>query len=163
MPQTIVGEMSILGTQQQVPSVFLIGSVTRRRFMKVFIADDSKLVRERLIRILSDMEGIEIAGEAGDAEEAIQSIQRVKPDVAILDIRMPGGNGIKVLETIKGKRMDVKVIMLTNYPYPQYRKKCMEAGADFFFDKSKEFRKIREVLHRWITESSGEKKSIATL
>lgn len=126
--------------------------------MKVLIADDSKFVRERLIRMLSDMEGIKVVGEAGDAQEAIQSIQRIKPDVAILDIRMPGGNGVKVLEAIKGKSMDVKVIMLTNYPYPQYRKKCMEGGADFFFDKSKEFRKIKEVLLGWITGSLADKK-----
>ena len=108
--------------------------------------------------MLSDLEKIEIVGEAGDAEEAIQSIRKVKPDVVILDIRMPGGNGIGVLQAIRKEKMNVKVIMLTNYPYPHYRKKCMEAGADFFFDKSSEFRKIREVLHQWILDSSATKK-----
>jgi DNA-binding NarL/FixJ family response regulator len=84
--------------------------------------------------------------EAGDVVEAINSIQGLRPDVAILDIRMPGGNGIGVLKAIREKNINTKVIMLTSYPYPKYRKKCMEVGADFFFDKSTEFKKICEVL-----------------
>ena len=58
---------------------------------------------------------------------------------------MPGGNGIKVLENIKKGKFAPSVIMLTNDPYPPYRQKCMDAGADFFFDKSTEMEQVIEV------------------
>jgi len=123
--------------------------------MKVFIVDDSALVRERIIAMISEHPGIEITGQAENAQEAINSIRKLKPDVAILDIRMPGGNGIEVLRNIKKNNSAPTVIILTNYPYPQYRKKCMEAGADYFFDKSTEFQKIIEVLKKLIQESNA--------
>ncbi len=114
--------------------------------MKVFIVDDSAILRERLISMLSEIKGIEIAGQAQSAREAINSIRDLNPDVVILDIRMPGGNGISVLQNIKKDKPPPIVIMFTNYPYPQYRKKFMDAGADFFFDKSTEFDNLIEVF-----------------
>ncbi len=121
--------------------------------MKVFIADDSEMVRERLKAMLSELTEIEIIGQAQDGIEATNSIRKLKPDVVILDIRMPGGSGIQVLQNIKKDKQAPIVIILTNYPYPQYRKKCMEVGADFFFDKSTEFEKIPEVLKSFIEDS----------
>jgi len=56
-----------------------------------------------------------------------------------------------VLQEIKRDKPSCKVIVLTNYPYREYRKKCMELGADFFFDKATEFDKIPEVLERLIS------------
>ena len=114
--------------------------------MKVFIADDSLEIRNRIITMLSDLETIDMIGQAENVEDAINSIREINPDVVILDIRMPGGSGIDVLENIDKRNRVPVVIMLTNYPYPQYRKKCMDAGADFFFDKSGEFEKVIEVI-----------------
>ena len=114
--------------------------------MKVFIADDSDVVRERLVVMLSGIEGIEIIGEAKDGPEAEEFIQELKPDAVILDIRMPFRSGLDVLRHIKDSDPAPKVIILTNYPYPHYRRRCMEEGADFFFDKSGEFDKVIEVL-----------------
>jgi DNA-binding NarL/FixJ family response regulator len=118
--------------------------------MKVFIADDSAVVRERLTEMLSELPEIEIIGQAEDGLEAINLIEKLNPDVVILDIRMPRGNGIDVLQNIKKNNPSLIVIMLTNYPYPQYRKKCMKAGADYFFDKSTEFEKVTEMLKKLI-------------
>jgi len=118
--------------------------------MKVFIADDSEVVCERLTTMLSELPGIEIIGQAKDVGESIESIRRLHPDVVILDIRMPGGSGIDVLEDIKKINGAPMVIILTNYPYPQYRKKCMALGAEYFFDKATEFEKVTEVLETLI-------------
>lgn len=118
--------------------------------MKVFIVDDSLVLRERLEEMLSDLPTIEIMGYAQDVSEAITSIKKLNPDVVILDIRMPGGSGIDVLQDIKKDNQAPVVIMLTNYPYPQYRKKCMDLGADFFFDKSTEFEKINAIFKQMI-------------
>ena len=122
--------------------------------MKVFVVDDSPLVRERLVALLSEVEGVDVVGSADSAEEGIEGISTSKADVAILDIRMPAGNGIAVLERIKRQGSSPTVIMLTNYPYPQYRKKCMNAGADYFFDKSSEFHKVMDVLERMAAETT---------
>ena len=114
--------------------------------MKVLIVDDSGEVRERIKMLLSEVEKVEMIGEAENVQQAIEHIRQQGPDVVILDIKMPGGNGIDVLKEIEKHDQSPVVIMLTNYPYPQYKKKCMDAGADFFFDKSREFEKVVEVL-----------------
>jgi DNA-binding NarL/FixJ family response regulator len=63
----------------------------------------------------------------------------------VLDISMPGGSGVHVLETIKREQPALKVIMLTNFGHEQYRQKCLQLGADHFFDKTTEFEKVLEV------------------
>lgn len=108
----------------------------------IFIADDSKALRERLTAMLSEIEGAEVIGQAGNAAEAVEGISNLKPDVVILDIQMPGGNGIDVLKTIKQESQSPLVLMLTNNASQQYRKKCMELGSDFFLDKSREFESL---------------------
>jgi len=116
--------------------------------MRLFIADDSEVLRERLVDILSEIEGIEIVGQEGDAIKVIAAIERLHPDLVILDIQMPGGNGISILETLKKMENPPKVIMFTNYPYLQYRRRCLEAGADFFFYKATEFEKLVDVIRK---------------
>jgi len=121
--------------------------------MKVFIADDSPILRERLKTMLSDFPEVEIAGQAKNTSEAIKSIKELEPDVVILDIRMPGGSGIEVLQSIKKDRPEIKVIVFSNYPYSQYRKKCMDLGADFFFAKSTESDQIHVTISKLIQGS----------
>lgn len=114
--------------------------------MRIFIADDSSIIRGRLVDLLAELEEIEIIGQAENCLEATAAIRELEPDAVILDIRMPGGTGIDVLRSIKKKQSAPLVIVLTNYPYPQYQKKCMDAGADFFFDKSTQFDEVIKVL-----------------
>ena len=114
--------------------------------MKVFIADDSALMRERMVAMLAELPGIDIVGQARDGLEAVDFIPKLKPDVVILDVRMPGRNGIDVLKQIKADKSPPLVIMFTNYPYPQYRDKCLQAGADFFFDKVADVDQLIHVL-----------------
>jgi len=114
--------------------------------MRILIADDSAVVRARLISLLADLRGIEVVGQAEDAIEARNLAEKLRPDVAILDLRMPKGSGADVLSDLKKLNPTPKVIMLTNYPHPENRKKCMDGGADYFFDKSNEFQKVVSVL-----------------
>jgi len=120
--------------------------------MRVFIADDSEILRSRLIEMLSEFKEIDIVGQTGYAQEAIELVKELIPDVVILDIRLPDGNGINVLETIKKRNISTKVIIFTNYPYFQYRKRCLDAGAEFFFYKANEFEKLTEALKQLIPE-----------
>jgi len=122
--------------------------------MKVFIVDDSSVVRERLVAMLSELGGVEIVGQAEDAFSALEAIPILKPDVVILDIYMPGSaTGMYVLERIRRERNPPTIIMLTNYSYDQYKTRCLEAGASFFFDKSTEFERVPEVLVSLLAES----------
>src|SRR5947207_12176020 len=101
---------------------------------KVFIVDDSPIVRERLVSMISELPDVEVIGQAGLPLEAIAAIEELKPDFVVLDISLPGGNGMQVLERIKARNPALRVIMLTNFAFEQYRRRCAELGADYFFD-----------------------------
>jgi DNA-binding NarL/FixJ family response regulator len=104
--------------------------------MRVLIADNSSLLRRQLIELLSELDGVEIIGQAQDPQEALFAIRALRPDVITLDIEMPGGSGIDVLRQIRQDDLAPIVIILTNNTSLPYRKKCMQFGADFFIDKA---------------------------
>ena len=116
--------------------------------IKVVVVDDSSVLRERLIEMLAEISGVQIIGQATNSTDALKSIQELKPDIVVLDIQMPGGNGIEIIPTIKQQKFSPEIIIFTNFPYPQYRKKCMESGADYFFDKSTEFETMVNLFHK---------------
>jgi DNA-binding NarL/FixJ family response regulator len=120
--------------------------------MRVFLVDDSLLIRQRLARMLLSVKGVQVVGEALQAREATSSILQIKPDLVVLDVQLLSGTGMEVLQSIKKVQPAPIVIIVTNFP--EYRKKYLEAGADFFFDKSTEFHNIPLVLGRLIKESS---------
>jgi DNA-binding NarL/FixJ family response regulator len=114
--------------------------------MEIVIADDSSQVRDRIKSMLNNINDVFVVGEAENGVEALQLIKEKKPDLAILDIRMPDMNGIEVLKRIRELKIEVKVCMLTNYSYPQYKKRCLEAGADYFLSKTEDLEKINIVI-----------------
>jgi len=122
--------------------------------MKVFIADDSKIVVDRLADLLRDVRGVEVAGQAGDALEAVRCIRQVNPDAVILDLQMPGGSGLEVLRAIRPDHPGLYVLICTNYVYPQFRDECLSAGANYFLDKSTEFEKIPDILRELLGKAS---------
>ena len=115
----------------------------------VFIVDDSNALREQLAKMISEIKGVKISGQAQNVAQAIEGIRNLKPGLVILDIQIPGGSGIDVLRTIKQDGYPIVVLMLTNHPHPQYRKKCMELGADYFLDKSRDIDKVRQILRHF--------------
>ena len=118
--------------------------------INIAIVDDSEVIRQRIASKLSTINGIEVVWQAEDLNDSYESLDKQKPDAVILDIQLPGGNGIELLEHIKKLHKDIVTIMLTNYPINQFRKKCIDAGADFFFDKSTEFEKVFCVIKSMI-------------
>ena len=128
------------------------GDSEDQKALRVFIVDDSAIVRARLTMILSELPGVEVVGQSQVASEAIEGIRRLTPDVVVLDIRLAAGSGIDVLEAIKKDKKPPTVIMLTSYPYPQYRKRCAEAGAEYFLDKSTEFDRIPDIFRQLIQD-----------
>jgi DNA-binding NarL/FixJ family response regulator len=116
--------------------------------MNVFVVDDSVVIRDRLKRLLREAPEVIVVGEAGDADEAVAAILQQKPDVVLLDIHLLDGNGIDVLQRLKREPSAPAVIILTDYPYPEYRELCLAAGADFFLVKSSEFEKVVPALQQ---------------
>ena len=119
--------------------------------MKVVIADDSSLLRDRIKSLLNSINDISMVYEAKNGVEALQLIMEKEPDLAIIDIRMPEMNGIEVLKQIRKLNMKTRVCILTSYPYPQYRKRCLEAGADYFLSKIEDFEEIEIVITDMVT------------
>jgi DNA-binding NarL/FixJ family response regulator len=119
---------------------------------KVLLVDDSRIVRERLLALISELPEVEVIGQATNVAEAIKKIRRLRPRIVVLDISMPDGNGIQVLEAIrKLRRPHTHIIMLTNFAHEAYRERCLELGAQYFFDKSAEFEEavgtIKDLSH----------------
>ncbi|NMG31612.1 response regulator [Aromatoleum evansii] len=114
--------------------------------MNVYVVEDSPVVQERLVAMLRDIPGVVVVGVADNPPEALTAIRRLRPDVAVLDIRLRGGNGIDLLKGIRSDAPDTTTIILTSYAHPALRERCRSAGADHFFDKSSEFDRIRFVL-----------------
>lgn len=97
----------------------------------LLIADDHTMVRTGLRSMLSDSR-IEIVGEAGNGREAIEMAKRLKPDVVLMDIRMPEMDGLQALEMIKAEKSNTRVIMVTTYRSTAYLLKSLSAGASGF-------------------------------
>jgi DNA-binding NarL/FixJ family response regulator len=99
-----------------------------------------------LVALIDELSPFEVVGLAKTGAEAIDGVAELKPAVLVLDMAMPGGNGLDVLQTVKQSQSAPLVIVLTNYPV--YRQRCLEAGADYFFDKSTEFEQLHMLLER---------------
>jgi len=114
--------------------------------MNVVVVDDSRIHREGVVNLISELPGINIVGNAGNSIDAIRVVQKTKPDLVILDIKMPGESGIEILKKIKKINRAAVVIILTNYPGKQYKAECYKAGVDYIFDKSLEFKLVPVIL-----------------
>lgn len=123
--------------------------------MTLIIADDSADFRERIRNLAMKYKNLQIAGESANGAEALQLIHQTEADMIILDIRMPVMNGIQVLRKLKEQGNKAIVCILTSYDYPQYKKKCMELGARYLFNKWDDFKKLGHAIESVIKEVEG--------
>ncbi|HWX53424.1 MAG TPA: response regulator transcription factor [Verrucomicrobiae bacterium] len=121
--------------------------------MKVLIVEDSAILRQRIVGLFSGLAGIAAICEAQDAQEAFLAVRELHPDVMTLDIQLRTGNGVDVLKQVKRQLRAPIVIMLTNHSSPLYRRKCKDAGADFFLDKTTEFGELKYLMQRLLDGS----------
>jgi DNA-binding NarL/FixJ family response regulator len=123
----------------------------------VFLADDSALIRERLQALLAEITGVAVIGQADDGLVAVNSVRELKPDVVVLDINMPGKNGMDVLRELKKFEPAPCVIILTSHPNPQYRERCLDRGADHFLDKSTDFDRLPGIIKQLVRKNGWQK------
>jgi two-component system invasion response regulator UvrY len=131
--------------------------------IRVLIADDHDIVRKGMKQILSRTTDIEVAAEASTGQEALDKIWSDNFDLVILDISMPGRNGLEILKQIKSHRPKLPVLILSMYPEEQYAVRVLKAGASGYLtkesDKSELLDAIRRIAqgNKYITPSLAEK------
>ena len=103
--------------------------------IKVLIADDQQLIRESLKIVLNSVEDIEVTATAGDGEEAIKVVKDKKPDLVLMDVRMPKMDGVQCTKKIKEEFPDVKVIILTTFDDDEYVYDALKFGASGYLLK----------------------------
>jgi two-component system response regulator YesN len=116
--------------------------------MKVLIADDSGLIRKRIRDSLSQLTRIESIVETRTGLETLQQLNVRPPDLAIIDIRMPGLNGIEIIKLFRLLNQRTKIIIFTNYINIIYKKTAMECGADYFVEKSDGTEKLVDIINQ---------------
>jgi two-component system, NarL family, invasion response regulator UvrY len=103
--------------------------------IKILIADDHAVVREGLKKILAEAKDMDVCGEASDGMSALLLMRSQNWDVVLLDISMPGKNGLDVLKAIRAEKSELRIVMLSIYPESQYALRCLKAGASGYLTK----------------------------
>jgi DNA-binding NarL/FixJ family response regulator len=114
--------------------------------IRVLIADDQALVRGGFRSILDGQDDIEVVGEAEDGVEAVEAAGRLRPDVVLMDVRMPGVDGIEATRRIAALGLDARVLVLTTFDVDDYVYDAMKAGASGFLLKSAPPRQLAEAV-----------------
>lgn len=116
--------------------------------IRVVVADDQSLVRAGFVSLLDADDGIEVVAEAADGDEAIEAVRQMRPDVVLMDVRMPGTDGITATRSITGEDdlTDTRVIVLTTYEIDEYVFEALRAGASGFLTKDVDPSDLRDAI-----------------
>jgi DNA-binding NarL/FixJ family response regulator len=117
------------------------------RPVRIIIADDQALMRDGLKTVLDTEDDIKVAGTAGNGFEAVRMVDTLKPDVLLLDIRMPEMDGVECIKILSQKHPGLKVIMLTTFNDDEYIIQALAAGASGYLLKDIEVEKLVEAIH----------------
>lgn len=115
--------------------------------IKVMLADDHVLIREGIRQLLEFDGSIEVIDEANDGVECLEKLEKSKPEVLLLDINMPKKNGVEVLQEIKKKNIDVKVLILTVHNEVEYLLKAVDIGVDGYILKDAELAELKKAIN----------------
>jgi DNA-binding NarL/FixJ family response regulator len=116
----------------------------------ILIVDDNKKFVDRMIGLLNELDNIGYINVANDYDEACRVLNYEDPDVVLLDINLPGKNGLELLKLIKKNTPVCEVIMITNHDDEYYRQQCKELGADHFLDKTIDFALVPDIVNKRI-------------
>ena len=116
--------------------------------IRVILADDQHLVRGALAALLNLEDDIEVVGEVGRGDELVEAVERVMPDVALVDIEMPGLDGLAATATLSSVAPQVRVLVLTTFGRPGYLRRAMEAGALGFVVKDTPADQLADAVRR---------------
>lgn len=122
---------------------------SEKRELRILMIEDSELLRDRLIVMLDEPGRMRVVATAATEAEAIAQIDAGEHDVLLVDVELRVGNGIGAIRHVRRSRdadRQPMIIVLTNYPLPVIRKRCIEAGADYFLDKLHQFQDVKPLI-----------------
>jgi DNA-binding NarL/FixJ family response regulator len=122
--------------------------------MKIIICDDQAVVRDGLEMLLSLEKDIEVLGTAQDGAEAVELVSQHQPDLVLMDLKMPGMNGIEATRQIRVKFPEIKVLVLTTYDDDEWVFDAIRAGASGYLLKDTPREKVVEAIHGTVTGKS---------
>jgi two-component system, NarL family, response regulator NreC len=135
----------------------------------ILLADDHKIFRESLRLLLERRSDFQVIGEAADGEEAVQQVERLRPDVVVLDMAMPGLNGLEVIRQVKQRQPDSCVVVLSSYDDEGYVVNAIRHGAAAYVLKEQSAADLVEAVRtaiaggRYLSPSLSEKAIVAYL
>lgn len=121
----------------------------KKKFV-ILIVDDNMNFAGRMIEILEDLENIGFISVAANYEEGHRLFLEQRPDLVLLDINLPGKNGIELLKLFRTTEWAGEVIMITNHANDYYRQQCKDLGAKHFLDKSNDFSLVPSIISQEI-------------
>lgn len=113
---------------------------------RILLVDDHALVRAGIRALITMIDGFEVVGEAGNGAEALALIEKVNPDIVLLDITMPGMNGLTALNEIKARFPNVRVIILTMHEAREYAIQALRGGAAGFIPKRAASNELQQAI-----------------
>jgi len=114
--------------------------------LSILIVEDSSVIRQRLRSLLRESASVGLIAQAETEAEALRHLARLKPDMAIVDVRLRSGSGLGVVRHLKAHMPACLVVVLTNAPMAEIRDACLHVGADHVLRKSKDFERLLEFL-----------------
>jgi len=114
--------------------------------VSVLVADDHPIYREGIVRAIKDRPELELVGEAGDGRQALEQLRRLTPQVAVLDIRMPGLDGTQVLAAMRREGLPTEVLFLSAFMEPELAYKTVAAGAKGYLSKESSRQEVCEAI-----------------
>jgi two-component system, OmpR family, response regulator len=122
--------------------------------LRILLVEDSALLAARLTELLRHVPEVDVIGTLDTESGALDCMASVSPDVIILDLHLRTGSGFGVLRRLHGAERP-KVIVLTNFDVPAYRREAESLGADAFLDKSRDYRHLPELLSAFARQRCG--------
>lgn len=114
--------------------------------MRVLIADDHAVVRQGIRAVLESADDVEVVGEAATGDEAMQLVEELNPDVLVLDVNMPGADGLEVTRALREEGRDCRILILSMHDNPEYVLQALRLGADGYVLKDAGPAELRDAV-----------------
>ncbi|WP_440858333.1 response regulator transcription factor [Staphylococcus shinii] len=130
--------------------------------ISIVLAEDQTMLREAMVQLINLNDNIEVVASTGNGKQALAYIESEKPNVAILDIEMPGLTGLEILSHIRNKQLDVKVIIVTTFKRPGYFESAVSNDVDAYVLKERSIEELVTTVYKVLNDEKEYSESLMT-